>query len=157
MRLHRAVLLGVAALAGCASVPDAGRYDVEALGQSLARTLCDDASPHVETVPNEHVDNVVDRIERRSCVLGSSTMYVSTQASDPSGLALHLEILQAGSGVPRFLELGQPAAGAIRRLGIPSNREGHRTTFVSGGYDDEFTIEHPGGVIRSLTWTWSVD
>lgn len=152
------ILVCLVTLSGCASVPSPATYDVDALGESLVRTICGKEPPSgVETVRNPHVDGVLDTIERRACAMGSATLYVSSQASNPSGLAMDLKIRQPGSGVPNFLEIGNGVSGAARRLGQPTSQKEESVTYVFGDYENEFTIEAPGGVIRSLAWSWSLD
>jgi hypothetical protein len=89
--------------------------------------------------------------------MGSSTLYISTQASDPTGLAMNLEILHTGSGVPTFLEIGQPVAGATLRIGQPATKSGEEITYTFDDYGSTLTIGASGGVIRSLTWSWYLD
>ena len=59
--------------------------------------------------------------------------------------------------MPDFLDIGKPLSGAARRLGQPTAHNGESIAYVYGDYGNEFTIEAPGGVIRSLAWSWSVD
>ena len=157
---HRrfAVLTCAVTFAGCASVPSVPAYDIDYLGRSFVRTICGNGPPaDVETIPNKHVDAVMDTIERRTCFRGSSTLYVSTQASDPSGLAMSVEIRQPGSGVPKFLEVGKSVSDATHRLGQPTSQNGDSITYEFGDFLDTFTITAPDGIIHSLAWSWSID
>ncbi|MBA2679315.1 MAG: hypothetical protein H0U76_13075 [Ktedonobacteraceae bacterium] len=156
--LRFATLICLLVLGGCASAPSTVPYDIDGLGESLVRTICGDTAPtHVQSVPNPHVDGVTDTIEQRSCPIGTSTLYKSTQASNPNGLAMRLEIRQSGSGVPNFLDIGASVSDAVKRLGSPASQTGNSTTYVFGDLEDTFIIEAQGGVIRSLSWSWTVD
>ena len=145
-------------LGGCASAPSTVPYDIDGLGESLVRTICGDAAPtHVESVPNRHVDGVTDTIEQRSCPAGASTLYKSTQASNPSGLAMRLEISRPKSGVPAFIDIGAAVSGAVKGLGRPASQTRSSITYVFGDFENTFIIEAQSGVIRSLVWSWAVD
>lgn len=159
-KLRFSTLICVFGLAGCAAVPSTTSHDIDALGISVSRTICGNGPPtHVETVPNLHVDGVIDTIERRDCTMGSSTFYVSTQASDPTGLAMALEVHHPGSGVPKFLEIGSPVSVALNKLGRPTTHSGDTFTYAieDDVSEDKFTIVTKSGSISSLVWSWSLD
>jgi hypothetical protein len=156
--LRLAMLTCLLVLSGCVSAPSTVPFDIDGLGESLVRNICGNVAPtHIESVPNPHVEGVTDSIEQRSCPIGASTLYKSTQASDPNGLAMNLEVRQSVSGVPKFLDIGASVSDAVKRLGSPTSQTGNSTKYVFGDFEDTFVIEARGGVIRSLAWSWSVD
>lgn len=91
--------------------------------------------------------------------MGSSTFYVSTQASDPTGLAMALKVRHRGSGVPKFLEIGSPVSVALNKLGRPTTHNGDTFTYAIEDEvsEDKFTIVAKNGSIISLVWSWSLD
>jgi len=146
------------ACAGCATTTSDMRYDLDALGEALMSATCAGMPPTaVETVPNPHVDGVMDRIEHRTCAEGASTAYVSTQASDPAGLAMSLVLHRSVHGLPAFLDFGSPASAAVAKLGVPDRVAGDTLVYVFGDFEDTLSIRAPEGKITSLAWSWTVD
>jgi hypothetical protein len=137
---------------------NAAPYDIDALGESLVRIICRELPPFLtENVANLHVEGANDIVEHRSCLIGASTLYKSTNASNPEGLAMRLQIVQPGSGVPRFLEIGTPVAEAVEKIGSPTLQTKNKITYEFGTFENTFVIETRNGVIRSLVWSWFID
>lgn len=152
------VTLVLGTSAACLTSRERSSLSLEELGEHLARTVCLGPPTKVEPVPNQHVPGQTDHLETRQCFAGSSTFYVGETTSNPNGLAVAAEIRAPRSGLPQYMEIGQPVEKAVQVLGAPKDQT---TTSITYGLGlegvDTFTIHHSAGRISSVQWAWLVD
>jgi hypothetical protein len=152
------LLLGVAALASCASVPELRDRGLHELGEALARSICPGPPTRVTHVANTHDPEYIDRIETRVCPQGTSEIYIGELASDPTGLMMSVEVVAPSAGLPRHLEIGRPVGGSVRTLGPPKSWTEDTITYpLSPDSDSAMTISHEDGRITSVRWSWAID
>lgn len=151
-----ALLLGT--LAACSTDVESPPGKLGELGERLVRTLCPGPPTEVEPVPNRHTAGQVDRLETRRCAAGSATLYIGQTTSNRKGLAVMVEVVTAGTGLPPYLEIGQPVQQALQRLGAPQQQTAGSATYDSSlEGNDAMTLRHSAGRITSVQWEWVVD
>ena len=152
------VVLGVGALVGCSTAPSAPTTQLDALGRQLARTLCPASSSTFAPVANLHVPGQVDQIETRKCSNGTASRYIGQSTSERSGLALRVEVVASGTGLPTYLEIGQPVARALAMLGPPEFRShGVLNYYLDDDGPGSITINIRNDRITSVDWVWDID
>lgn len=152
-----AILL-VGTLAACSTLVESPSVSLGELGDRLARTLCPGPPTQVESVPNRHIPGQTDRLETRRCAAGNSTLYIGHTTSNPNGLAVAVEIVKTGAGLPSHLEIGQPMERALQILGAPQEQTpGSATYGLSLESVDTITLRQSAGRITSVQWAWMVD
>jgi len=150
------LLLGT--LAACSTVRESPTSSLGGLGERLARTICSGSPAKVESVRNWHIPGQTDRLETRQCAAGTSTLYRGQTTSNPDGLAIAVEIVTSGAGLPPYLEIGQPIQRALQRLGVPQEQTpGSATYGLSLESADTITLHQSAGRITSVQWAWMVD
>lgn len=150
------LLLG--ALAACSTVRESPSSSLAELGVRLAGTLCPGPPTQVESVQNLHISGQTDRLETRQCAAGTSTLYVGQTTSKPDGLAVAVEIVTSGKGLPSYLEIGQPIQRAVQALGAPQEQTPGSVTYgLSLEGTATMTLRQSGGRITSVQWAWMVD
>ncbi|GAA4861112.1 hypothetical protein GCM10023332_11430 [Luteimonas vadosa] len=153
-----ALIVLCVAIAACSTASDTRLESLDELGDRLARTICSRAPVKVESVPNPHVEGQIDRLETRQCASGSSTLYIGETTSDPNGLAVAVNILAEGSGLPPLLEIGHPIEHVMQSHGPPQEQAPGSVTYGLGIEGiDTITIRHEAGRITSIQWAWLVD
>lgn len=150
------LLLGT--LAACSTAVESRSDALGKLGERLVRTLCPGPPSEVQPVRNRHLDGQMDRLETRQCSAGSSTLYIGQTTSKPHGLAVMVEVVTAGTGLPPYLEIGQPVQRALQTLGAPQHQAAGSATYdLSLEGNDAITVRHSAGRITSVQWEWVVD
>lgn len=152
------LLIYIARLSGCASTPKLDSEMLYELGERLARSVCPGPPTQSTAIANRHVTGKIDQIETRICSSGVSEIYVGETASDPNGLALSVEIIAPGVGLPPSLEIGRPLGTAIRLLGPPELLESESATYsLSTESDSSLTIKANADKIISVLWLFYVE
>jgi hypothetical protein len=145
-------------LAGCASAPIDGFSSLQAAVEPLLASACaTGAKVALESIPNPHVPNLVDRIETKTCVGTSVRTYISTAASDPSGMPMSLEVTEPSRQLPPYMDIGQSVRPLIAKLGTPSSMTGSNIVYSAPESEDSVTFIVAGGHVVSIRWDWSID
>jgi len=112
----------------------------------------------VESARNRHIPGQIDRLETRQCAAGTSTFYMGQTTSNPNGLAIAVQIVTSGKGLPPHLEIGQPFQRALHIPGAPQEQSpGSATNGLSLEGNDSITLRQSAGRITSVQWAWMVD
>ena len=108
-------------------------------------------------VANRHVPGLIDYIKTMQCGGLITEIYVSTAASDPSGLPIYLEITQRNNQIPSFLNIGASVRSLVHRLGQPTARESDNLQYQRLDGEDSVTFRLKNGNVSSIRWDWYVD
>lgn len=153
--------LGAAVLgfAGCAHQTVAlDPIDLWDLGNRLFRLGCStQVTIREKKVSNLHEPSVTDTINVVSCDGLELSTYVSTRASDPTGLPIYLEIRKPNATLPEYMNIGESTQTLISALGVPFKQDDRSIQYVLSESEDTVLFKTRDGQITSIRWDWYLD
>lgn len=131
---------------------------LRAASNPLLTSVCAKDDPIViKLVRNLHVPNLMDRIETKSCSVGSVKTYISTAASNPNGLPMLLEITRPHRLLPKYMNVGEPVSQLTTYLGKPTSDTDGNVVYSLSKNGDLVTFVVRNERISSVRWEWTLD
>jgi len=151
------IIAATICIGACATSPSDGFFALQAVAEPLLEDVCPNANVSVESVRNPHVPDLVDRIETKNCVGASVRTYISTAASDPTGLPMSLELSKPNPRLPHYMNIGQAVGPLVAKLGTPSSMTSNVVVYSAPESEDSVTFNLANDRVVSIRWDWYVD
>ena len=128
------------------------------IGSQLIESGCEKKKTvSTRTLPNRYDPSVIDTIKTIRCDGVEMEIYVSKLASDPKGLAVHVEITRRLPEIPSYLNVGSSISQLTSVLGKPTSQSGSTITYQPNESEDSVTFSVRNAQIESIYWAWYID
>lgn len=151
-------VVSLALVSGCSHNPTSNNpLDLMEVGNRIVSHGCITMDNFEEKRVNHYDPHVIDLIKTVRCDGVEMQIYVSTLASDPNGLPIHLKIEKPNSQLPTYMNVGQSVSRLLATLGQPAAQNDREITYNPDESEDSVTFSIQGDRIKSIRWDWYIE